>query len=134
MGICGACCNRRYSQLVTYLHCSKNNYTETVLSQFIEADKQYDFLSRTRSDFGCETVDLPHFMILLRGQSRGSHITGQSINNQRIERRWCDVFTECLSLFYHDFYYMENRGILDSENTVQLYSLHYVYVSTSFPF
>ncbi len=46
---------------------------------------------------GGENVDLAHFMVLLRGEGRGSHLTGRSVHNQRIERLWRDVF---VLLFY----------------------------------
>ncbi len=88
-----------YSRLITYLHCSTNNYAETVLSQFISAGEQFGFPSRTRSDMGGENINLAHFMVLLRGEGRGSHLTGRSVHNQRIERLWWNVFSECLSLF-----------------------------------
>ncbi len=116
-----------YSRLITYLHCSTNNYAETVFSQFITAGERFGFPSRTRSDMGGENVDLAHFMVLLRGEGRGSHLTGRSIHNQRIERLWRDVFADSLSLFYHLFYFMESRGILDCENPEHLNALHYVY-------
>ncbi len=73
---------------------------------------------------GGENVDLAHFMVLLRGEGRGSHLTGRSVHNQRIEHLWRDVFADCLSLFYHLFYFMESRGILDCEKPQHLYALH----------
>ena len=75
-------------------------------------------------------MEVAWFMLnhLLRGPNRGSHITGRSIHNQRIERLWRDVFLGCTYLFYHLFYCMENCGILDPANEVHLFALHYVYL------
>ena len=117
-----------YSRLITYLRCSSNNRADTVLQSFIEACERYGYPSRVRSDQGGENIDVARLMLLLRGPSRGSHITGRSVNNIRIERLWRDVFTQCLSMFYHLFYFMEDRGILNPENPVHMYALHYVYI------
>lgn len=118
-----------YSRLITYLHCSTNNRSETVLRQFIQAGEQFGYPSRTRSDMGGENIQLAHFMVLLRGENRGSHLTGRSVHNQRIERLWRDVFTESLSLFYHLFHFMENERILDCENEDHLFALQYVFAA-----
>ena len=110
-----------YSRMVTYLECATNNRAETVLGLFVRAGRVYGFPSRTRSDQGGENVDVAHLMM------RGSHITGRSVHNQRIERLWRDVFSDCLSLFYHLFYYLEENGILSCNNPTHLYALQYVY-------
>ena len=55
-------------------------------------------------------------MLTLCGVQCGSHITGQSTRNQRIERFWRDVFENCLDVFYSLFYILEDNGILDVEN------------------
>ena len=117
-----------YSRLIVYLHCSSNNRPNTVLHLFIQAGETYGYPSRMRSDQGGENVDVARLMLLLRGRNRGSHITGRSVNNIRIERLWRDVFSQCLSVYYHLFYFMEDSGILDPDNPVHLYALHHIYI------
>ena len=51
-----------------------------------------------------------------------------SVHNQRIERLWAEV-NRVVSAFYGDlFVFMENDGILDSNNEQHIFALHYVYL------
>ena len=55
-------------------------------------------------------------------------LIGKSTHNQRIERLWKDVFEGCLCLFYDLFYHLENSSLLDPNNSLHLWCLHYVYL------
>ena len=80
-----------YSRYVVYLQCSGNNRATTVFDLFMQAVANLGCPSRVRSDQGGENVDVATFMVKNRGTQRGSHITGPSVHNQRIERLWRDV-------------------------------------------
>ena len=77
---------------------------------------------------GGENVDVVRFMIERRGAGRNSALVGRSVHNQRIERLWRDVFKDVLQYFYDLFYMMEDVGILDPVNEVDLWCLQYCFL------
>lgn len=117
-----------FSRLVVFLKCSRNNESETVASLFLMATDQYQWPSRVRTDYGGENVRVWDLMEERRGRNRGSYLVGSSTQNQRIESLWRDVFRVVTHIFYYTFQSMEEAGILDRNNILHLFCLHYVFL------
>ena len=117
-----------YSRLITFLHCSTDNTSSTVLSGFSGGVHRYGLPHRVRSDLGGENVEVWKFMIAQHNGDESVVITGSSTHNERIERLWRDVFRCVGQLFYGTFRSLEDESVLDPLNETDMYSLHYVYV------
>ncbi len=117
-----------FSRMITFLKCSGNNRSETVVSHFLEAIGEYGIPSRVRTDHGGENVKVWHYMEEVRGENRSSYIAGCSVHNTRIERLWRDVFRSVSSSFYALFTELETLGALDHDNDADLFSLHFVFI------
>lgn len=111
-----------------HLHCSNNNRAETVLHCFEGAVYRYGLPTRVRSDQGTENRLVALYMLRNRGIDRSSIITGASTHNQRIERLWYDMHRCITVLYYRLFYFMEQQGILDPLDNLQVFCLHYIYL------
>lgn len=119
-----------FTRIPVYLHCSNNNRAETVLTLFNEAIQSYGLPSRVRCDHGGENVDVSMFMLShpLRGPGRGSVLVGKSVNNQWVERLWRDVYQGVIGLYYALFHYLEETNILDPDNDIHLFCIHYIFI------
>ena len=120
-----------FSRVPVYLECSNNNNESTmVLRLFQVAVDTYGLPSRVRCDAGGENVLVSRYMLChpSRGTGRGSIIVGKIVHNQRVERMWRDVYQGVLGLFHDIFYYMEEINILDPDDDIDIFCLHYVYI------
>jgi len=55
---------------------------------------------------GYENSDVALFMLERRGTGRGSHITGKSVHNTRIEQLWRDLFEQFTGPFHRMFWFV----------------------------
>ncbi|KAI7814209.1 hypothetical protein IRJ41_010151 [Triplophysa rosa] len=78
--------------LILYLNAATNNRATTAFSFFLEATQLHGLPSRVRADQGVENVDIARFMFTVRGNNRGSFISGKSVHNQRL-KRGLEIFT-----------------------------------------
>ena len=120
-------CIDGFSRLITFLKCSNDNLSSTVLQQFLLACQRYGLPSRVRSDHGKENLQVALFINIVRG--RKSHITGRSVHNQRIERLWRDVRTQVVEVYRNTFYEMEEDPAinLEPENENHQFALNLVF-------
>lgn len=122
-------CIDGYSRLIAYAQCRLSATADTVLNLFVPAVKKYGLPSRVRSDHGYENILVAVLMNVLRGPNRNSHIAGQSVHNQRIERLWRDIYEHVIMIFYDQFYKMESDGTLNPENNLHRFVLQTVYLN-----
>lgn len=116
-----------FSRLITFIGVSDNNRKETVFRLFTKAVTNYGVPSLLRCDHGGENNDLCLFMeVYHRDATRA--IRGSSVHNQRIERAWVDVWKDVTNLFYDAFYFLEDERLLDPDNDVDIWALHFVYL------
>lgn len=109
------------------MKCETSIQAEPVVKLFINAANSYGLPSRVRSDHGYENILVAVLMNSIRGLNRGSHITGKSVHNQRIERLWLDVYKEVCISIYNELYLMEDEGLLNIDNVIHRFCVQYVY-------
>ena len=118
-----------FSRACTFIHCSDNNKSTTVMQLFIEACEEFCVPWRVRTDHGGENQLIWEGMLELATQRNPNPVTvGTSVHNQRVERFNRDINTHIRERYGYLFYSFERRGLLDVENTVHLAALHFVYI------
>ena len=114
--------------MIVYLRCGNNNTADSVFNLFTKAVETFGCPLRVRADRGTENTKVADYMIAQGGSQNCPFICGRSVHNQRIERLWRDLFTGCTTVFYNLFYFMEDNGFIDPDDTVELFCLQYVFI------
>ena len=117
-----------FSRTVVFLKASINSEASTVLDLFVGATNIYHYPRRIRTDYGTENVDEARLMLTRYGVDSKPVLTGQSVHNQRIERLWRDVHNYVVSYYRNIFYFLDERELLDPNDEIDLYALHYIYI------
>ena len=115
-----------HSWMITYLHCSSNNRADTVLAAFRSVVKTYGLPTKVRSNHGGENIEVWRMMMEEHGTDR-CIIVGSSAHNERIECLWRDVHRSVVVVYGNLFREMEDDGVLDHLNEVDIYCLHYIF-------
>ena len=74
------------SRMITFLQCSDNNRTDTVLSSFFTAVEQYGIPDHVRTDHGDENMEFLKYMIAAQNTDFLTAVTGSSDHNDRLGR------------------------------------------------
>eukprot|EP00112_Aurelia_sp_Birch-Aquarium-sp1_P020020 Seg5064.2 transcript_id=Seg5064.2/GoldUCD/mRNA.D3Y31 product="hypothetical protein" protein_id=Seg5064.2/GoldUCD/D3Y31 len=77
---------------------------------------------------GMENIEVARMMLNKHGPQSSPHLTGLSVQNERIERLWRDVVTYVVSHFRELLYSMESSNILDPLKEVHLLAVQKVFV------
>ena len=107
--------------MITFIHCSGNNKSQTVLRYFLEGTNEFGLPSRVRADHGGENVLVKRYMNESRGEERNSFIAGRSVHNQQIKCLWVDLIKDVVKVYITIFMYLEGRCKLDINNNIYTY-------------
>lgn len=117
-----------FSRTITYIKCTNNNKSTTVLEQFMCGVSAFGIPMRIRSDHGGENIKVWEYMLATYNNDISRIITGSSTHNERIERLWRDVHRSVTINYADTFRSLESESILDALNEVDIYCLHYIYL------
>ena len=116
-----------FSRMIVFAKCSDNNRAATVLESFLDGVSAFGSPMCVRSDNGGENVDVWRHMLSI-STNPSCVITRSSAHNVRVERMWRDMRKSVTINFSSTFAIMENEGVLDPLNDVDIFRLHYVYL------
>ena len=128
-GLVVHCAIDGFSRACTFINCSNNNRSTTVMQHFLVACEEFCVPWRVRTDYGGENQLIWEGMLELATENNPNPVlVGPSVHNQRVERFNRDINTHVRERYGHMFYSFERRGLLDIENPIHVAALHYVYM------
>lgn len=117
-----------YSRFITFLQCSDNNRSATVLALFNQAKDQFGLPKHVRTDHGGENLGIWTAMYEAYGDGNNPVFTGKSVHNQRAERNNRDLNNCITSPFKQVFEELEEEGLLNVDNDTDMFCLHYIFL------
>lgn len=123
-----------FSRFVIYLAARPNKFSETVRSLYVEACEAVGWPSRCRWDKGTENngarLEQTAYWQQRRTDwaTRGSALTGRSVQNLRAEYVWVPVHAKVSGPYRARFDAMAMKGWLDPNSEVDLFCLHTVFM------
>nr|XP_018908196.1 PREDICTED: uncharacterized protein LOC109037829 [Bemisia tabaci] len=121
-------CVDGFSRKTIFCEVSCNNRASTVVEAFQEGVQRSGLPHRVRGDYGGENEEVARLICDLY-EDNGRFIFGPSTHNQRIERLWRDTREKVIDLFKEIFMHLESNGVLDTDNMLDIFCLHYCYLS-----
>ena len=115
-----------YSRHIMILEVTTDNLARTAFNFYKEAVTEFSIPSKIRIDGGSEYNFIEAFMNQIDGSKRC--IRGKSVHNTRIERLWRDCREKVSDKYISIFDSMERYGILDVDNDINLFALHFVFL------
>jgi hypothetical protein len=112
--------------MVTFARASDNNEAGTVRQLFVDAVRVLGCPSKVRVDWGGENNGMAWVLEQLKGENRT--IRGRSVNNQKIERFWCDFSANVIEEYKNLFDRLVIEFGMNPENILVRYSLHYTFL------
>ena len=101
----------------------------TMLSCFQKGvETYYGLPNKVRSDLGGENVGVWRYVLEQHGNDTSHVIVGSSTHNERVERLWRDVHRCVLKPFADRFRQLEQSGLLDTLNEIDMFCLHFCYL------
>lgn len=120
-------CIDGYSRRLIYIEVANNNKARTVLNMFIKGTRECGLPKRVRGDKGSENFAVKDYMFE-KSENPSPYIFGRSVHNTRIERLWRDVNIQVSYIFKSHFESLEQEGVLDENNDLQVLLLSYVFL------
>ncbi len=117
-----------FSRTITYLACTNNNRSETVLQFFTDSINHFGVPNHVITVEKMWRYGGSYMIAAHNYNDYSCVITGSSVHNERVERLWHDVHRCIGSVFSQIFRSLESDGLLDPLNEVDLYCLHLIFL------
>ena len=110
-----------------WLKCANSNQAETAHNHFIHSMTDFQCPFQVHEEKGSENHLITKHMILLKGTEMCGFNCGRSTHNTRIENLWRECNDNVIDHFLAIFSNLEQIGILNCHDNVDIWALHKVF-------